>query len=281
MHIPGHRVSPQVSLLNVKPVTAHRCQRRTVPRRSTQAVIRAHSVADPLTLFSPSKVAMLILMQLLLQIWRKPDTLPFVQINLFLRIVGKRPDGYHDLASLFHVSPPCLVPRSEACSFDPFVKCMLSQVIDLGDTMTFSAIPGQADALSCNMPGVPLDDSNLVIKVCPPKRVASTSITTYRFGQHPVIRHYTCADNKQGGMLSVAPPQSSPTPFPSAGPEAVSATHWLITVLPSTPGEEGPTWYALNACQTAAQWPAAVLLPVKSIWYSRPVLQLCTACSIH
>lgn len=31
--------------------------------------------------------------------------------------------------------------------------------------MTFSAIPGQADMLSCDMPGVPLDDSNLVIKV--------------------------------------------------------------------------------------------------------------------
>lgn len=27
-----------------------------------------------------------------------------VQINVFLRITGKREDGYHDLASLFHVS---------------------------------------------------------------------------------------------------------------------------------------------------------------------------------
>ena len=31
--------------------------------------------------------------------------------------------------------------------------------------MTFSALPGQADALTCNMPGVPTDASNLVIKV--------------------------------------------------------------------------------------------------------------------
>ncbi|KAL3163197.1 hypothetical protein ABBQ32_009600 [Trebouxia sp. C0010 RCD-2024] len=115
MHIPGHRVSPQVSLLTVRPGTVYWCPRRTVTRRLTQAVIKAHSVADPLTLFSPSK------------------------INLFLRIIRKRPDGYHDLASLFHV-------------------------IDLGDTMTFSPIPRHADTLSCNMPGVPLDDSNLVIK---------------------------------------------------------------------------------------------------------------------
>ena len=27
-----------------------------------------------------------------------------IQINLFLRVVRRREDGYHDLASLFHVS---------------------------------------------------------------------------------------------------------------------------------------------------------------------------------
>lgn len=27
-----------------------------------------------------------------------------VQVNLFLRVVRRREDGYHDLASLFHVS---------------------------------------------------------------------------------------------------------------------------------------------------------------------------------
>ena len=26
-----------------------------------------------------------------------------LQVNVFLRITGKRPDGYHNLASLFHV----------------------------------------------------------------------------------------------------------------------------------------------------------------------------------
>ena len=42
---------------------------------------------------------------------------------------------------------------------------MVVQVIDLGDTMTFSPFPGQADALTCDMEGVPLDATNLVIKV--------------------------------------------------------------------------------------------------------------------
>ena len=28
-----------------------------------------------------------------------------LQINMFLRVMRRRKDGYHDLASLFHVSP--------------------------------------------------------------------------------------------------------------------------------------------------------------------------------
>lgn len=78
-------------------------------------------------------------------------------------------------------------------------------MIDLGDTMTFSAIPGQADALSCNMPGIPLDDSNLVIKVCLARSIACTTpkalLTWIPSSNVPHVKHY----NKQGDMLSVAP----------------------------------------------------------------------------
>ncbi|KAJ3669216.1 hypothetical protein LUZ60_011166 [Juncus effusus] len=62
------------------------------------------------------------------------------KINVFLRITGKREDGYHDLASLFHV-------------------------ISLGDTIKFSLSPTKTkDRLSTNAPGVPLDERNLIIK---------------------------------------------------------------------------------------------------------------------
>lgn len=62
------------------------------------------------------------------------------KINVFLRITNKREDGYHDLASLFHV-------------------------ISLGDILKFSLSPSNTkDALSTNVSGVPLDDSNLIIK---------------------------------------------------------------------------------------------------------------------
>ncbi|XP_065878791.1 4-diphosphocytidyl-2-C-methyl-D-erythritol kinase, chloroplastic [Euphorbia lathyris] len=62
------------------------------------------------------------------------------KINVFLRITNKRDDGYHDLASLFHV-------------------------ISLGDTIKFSLSPSKAtDRLSTNVSGVPLDERNLIIK---------------------------------------------------------------------------------------------------------------------
>lgn len=89
---------------------------RTVRRRATVCSAAATS-GSALKLFSPSK------------------------INVFLRIVRRREDGYHDLASLFHV-------------------------IDLGDDMAFDELPrgAAADQLTCNMEGVPTDESNLVIK---------------------------------------------------------------------------------------------------------------------
>lgn len=40
-----------------------------------------------------------------------------------------------------------------------------AQVIDLGDTLDFTPLPGaRRDELTCDMPGVPTDGSNLVVK---------------------------------------------------------------------------------------------------------------------
>ncbi|KAI8525935.1 hypothetical protein RHMOL_Rhmol13G0269300 [Rhododendron molle] len=62
------------------------------------------------------------------------------KINVFLRITSKREDGFHDLASLFHVS-----------SSNHY-------------KIKFSLSPSNKDRLSTNVPGVPLDDRNLIIK---------------------------------------------------------------------------------------------------------------------
>mmetsp|Transcript_27863 Transcript_27863/g.49825 ORF Transcript_27863/g.49825 Transcript_27863/m.49825 type:complete len:440 (-) Transcript_27863:25-1344(-) len=63
------------------------------------------------------------------------------KINLFLRMIRKRPDGYHDLASLFHT-------------------------VAFGDTLDMEVLPTTAerDELKCNLEGVPVDESNLVIR---------------------------------------------------------------------------------------------------------------------
>ena len=61
------------------------------------------------------------------------------KINLFLRIIRKREDGFHDLASLF-------------------------QAVGFGDTLNLSLTSGDADKFSCNMQGVPTDSSNLVLR---------------------------------------------------------------------------------------------------------------------
>lgn len=89
------------------------------PRDKASALLRGSrvSLAAALELFSPAK------------------------INLFLRIIRRRPDGYHDLASLFHT-------------------------VSLGDSLSLDLLPESAekDELECNLPGVPVDESNLVIR---------------------------------------------------------------------------------------------------------------------
>jgi 4-diphosphocytidyl-2-C-methyl-D-erythritol kinase len=59
------------------------------------------------------------------------------KINLFLRIVSKRPDGYHNLSSVF-------------------------QTISLGDILTIE--PHIRDELTCTDPHLPTDASNLILK---------------------------------------------------------------------------------------------------------------------
>ena len=65
------------------------------------------------------------------------------KINLFLRIIRKREDGFHDLASLF-------------------------QAIGFGDTLELTPLEEAneegCDEFACNMPGVPVDSTNLVLR---------------------------------------------------------------------------------------------------------------------
>ena len=60
------------------------------------------------------------------------------KVNLDLRVLGVRPDGYHELRTVF-------------------------QAIELHDTLVCSDVPGPF-TLKCRTPNVPLDDSNLIWK---------------------------------------------------------------------------------------------------------------------
>ncbi|KAK9844076.1 hypothetical protein WJX81_003893 [Elliptochloris bilobata] len=88
------------------------------------------------------------------------------KINLFLRVMRRREDGYHDLASLFHV-------------------------IDLGDTVDFVPLSPDAahDELTCNMEGVPTDESNLVIKALNLFRRRTGAQQYFRVHLHKVVPH--------------------------------------------------------------------------------------------
>src|SRR5437016_9941159 len=62
----------------------------------------------------------------------------FAKINLSLRVLGTRPDGYHQLRTIF-------------------------QSIALHDTLTIRAIRG-AFTLTCDDPACPIDETNLVAR---------------------------------------------------------------------------------------------------------------------
>jgi 4-diphosphocytidyl-2-C-methyl-D-erythritol kinase len=60
------------------------------------------------------------------------------KINIGLSILGPRPDGYHDIATVF-------------------------QALDWGDTVSFRRTAGPVE-IECDHPGVPMDESNLVAR---------------------------------------------------------------------------------------------------------------------
>jgi 4-diphosphocytidyl-2-C-methyl-D-erythritol kinase len=63
----------------------------------------------------------------------------FAKINWFLRILGKRPDGYHEIATAL-------------------------QTISLCDELEFELSSDGKLGLRCDAPGIPVDETNLVLK---------------------------------------------------------------------------------------------------------------------
>ena len=73
-------------------------------------------------------------------------TLPsFGKINLHLQVIGRRPDGFHDLCTVF-------------------------QTVSLHDTITVS--PYDAIELTCSDPSIPIGDRNILVRAASALRVA-------------------------------------------------------------------------------------------------------------
>jgi len=61
----------------------------------------------------------------------------FAKVNLGLEVLGKRPDGYHDIRTLF-------------------------QSLDFADVLDFTPLPGGEIVLRGNEPSIPWDETNLI-----------------------------------------------------------------------------------------------------------------------
>lgn len=85
------------------------------------------------------------------------------KVNLWLRVLGKRADGFHELETL-------MVP-----------------VAGLADRLEF--VPGEAYQLECATPGVPLDETNLVSKAVRVFERATGRVCRYRVTLHKEVPH--------------------------------------------------------------------------------------------
>ncbi len=61
------------------------------------------------------------------------------KINLSLKVLGKRPDGYHDIESVM-------------------------QLLEFGDTVTVSRVEKCGITVTCNLPELPTDEGNIAYR---------------------------------------------------------------------------------------------------------------------
>ena len=104
------------------------------------------------------------------------------KINLYLRIVGQRPDGYHELETV-------MLP------------------LDFGDTMTFESRPAGLE-LTCDDPSVPDDDSNLAVRAA--KLLGTRGVTITLQKRTPVAAGLGGGSSNAATALLALNPGESP-----------------------------------------------------------------------
>lgn len=96
------------------------------------------------------------------------------KLNLFLHITGRRPDGYHELQTLF-------------------------ALLDQGDTLHFT--PADSLILECDHPEVPSDDSNLILRAA---RLLQTHADCHSGARIRLEKHLPMGGGVGGGSSDAA-----------------------------------------------------------------------------
>lgn len=104
-------------------------------------------------------------------------TLPaFAKINWTLRVLGRRPDGYHELCTIF-------------------------QTVSLQDSLSFDERAGGELRLTCDAPDIPSDESNLILRAA---QALKNHYGVERGAQIHLVKRIPAAGGLGGGSSDAA-----------------------------------------------------------------------------
>lgn len=172
------------------------------------------------------------------------------KINLFLKILGKRGDGYHEIASLF-------------------------QAVDLGDWITFT--PAQEDRLTCTDSTLCCDSTNLVYKALTLFRRESDfkGLLSIHLEKHIPQEAGLGGGSSNAATTLYALNCLAKSPF----------THEELIELGSQLGSDVPFFFSRGAAYCTGRGEKVFSLPIpypmKNFWLVKPVEGLSTPKIYH
>jgi 4-diphosphocytidyl-2-C-methyl-D-erythritol kinase len=166
------------------------------------------------------------------------------KVNLFFRVLSKRPDGYHDIASLY-------------------------QAISLGDTLT--ATLAEEDRITCDDPSIPCDEKNLIYKAAKVFR-EQTGFSAKVHWQ--LNKKVPIESGLGGGSGNAASALFALNALSSFGIDDATLCHWA-----STFSSDAPFFFSTGTAYCAGRGEILTsLLPLKpvSFWIAKPEMGLPT-----
>jgi 4-diphosphocytidyl-2-C-methyl-D-erythritol kinase len=157
----------------------------------------------------------------------------FAKINLGLKIGPRRPDGFHELRTVY-------------------------QTLALHDVIRVEVVEGEGIEIRCDDPRVPLDSSNTCYKIAERVMAAVDASFETRRGEQQIPRGLTSArdDKNEGWQIDVA--EASPLPkqlgaeelYPAAPMQGVARGRIVIEIEKRLPVQGGMGAASSNAVAT-------------------------------